>query len=800
MRYVGITSDGNFPFPDNNIDPAKKMADWCMQYAKAAYYSWNYIYPKGIFANNGGDYQKYMLYRMGKQPIAPYRKWLGIDAITNNTWMSIDWSIRAIVSGYIDKVISKLMKEDYSIVATAIDAEAKGEIDDYYNQLKAKLAVRQLMLQSNPELASHPLISLQSGEPLDTEELEMRVSLGEQFNRSKDAELAIELGFYENDYEAWRKQIYEDLVAFGVAGYFEWLGDDNKAKFRRCDPENVVTSVSQDGNFNKIVHAGEVIDVSLIELATIKNEDGSLVFTDNELQEFAGSIAGQFGNPSMLGLGSNQWMKPIDKFKCKVFEVYFYTYNEDTYTDRQDKNGNSVFLKEEYGRGSEKNTRYKRKKIQYVYKCSWVVGTDKCYNWGMCYDQERSSDIEKKAYTKLPYKFIATNFYQMKVQSLMERLVPYADEYQLTMLKIQNFKNRAVPSGWWIDLHALRDVALNKGGNNMEPKELLQMFFETGVLVGNSVDAANNPRGPNWKPVIPIENTAASELAMFYQDIVNIVTTIEKMIGYNDITSGNPNPKTLVPGYEIANENTNDALYQLGFAEKKLTEALAADVLCRMKQGISKGKVSGYAPYKNGLGVNTLHFIELDKGLSERDFGIELQKKSTEQEKAWILQNVNADIAAGFLDTSDAILIIETHNAKQAMQILAYKVKKAKETQHNNQMQLQQQANQGNQQAAQIAAQAEQQKLQMEYQFKLQIKQMELQAELQKAKIIADSQEKVANQTNYTKLAVGDQQATAKVTAQAMSSEGNIHETHLAGLHAQEKQRIANEKPVAKGD
>lgn len=799
MRYEQMNSGSTYPYPNHAVNPAKKDASWCMAYAKAAYFDWNFVYQKGVFSNNGGDYQKYRLYAMGKQPISPYKKLLGVDMITDNTWKSIDWSVRALIPGYRDKVISKLIKEDYSIIATAIDAEAKGQLDQYYTQLKAKLLVRQAMLQQNPQLASHPLIALQSGEPLDAEELEMRVSLGEQFNRSKDAELAIELGFYENDYEAYRKMVYEDLFDWGVSGYFEWLGDDNKAKFRRANGENVITSVSKDGNFKDIVHGGEVIDVSLVELAGLTDDNGNPLFSEDELQTFAGTIAGQWGNPTTTGIGYNKFFKPIDRFKCKVFDIYFYTYNDNSYRSAQDENGNEDFRKAEYGRG-KKSDKYTRKRIQYVYKCKWIVGTDKCYDWGMMYDQKRSNDNAKRAYTRLPCRFIATNFYEMKVNSLMERLIPYADEWQLTMLQIQNFKNRAVPSGWWIDLDALENVAMNKGGKNMQPKELLQMFFDSGVLVGRSVDAAGNPRGPNWKPVIPIENTAASELAMFYQDLVNIVANVEKMVGYNDITSGNPNPKTLVPGYEIANENTNDALYQLAFAEKKLTEALAADVLCRMQQGIKKGDVTGYAPYKNSLGVNTLHFIALDQDLSDRDFGLELQKKSTEQEKAWILNNVNADIANGFLDTSDAILVIETHNAKQAMQILAYKVRKAKEAQQNNQMQLQAQAGQQNQQSAQIAAQSQQQMLQQEQQFKLQIAQMQMQTELQKAQIMADSQERIAAQTNYVKQYGFDATANAKVVSTAMGGQAEVAKAHVTGLHQQRKQEIANEAPVSESE
>lgn len=796
MQYTQVTSSSNFPYPNNDIDPAKKDADWCMAYAKAAYYDFNFNYPKGVFSSNGGQYQKNRLYALGKQPVAQYQKWMGVDMNTKNTWLVVDWSIRSIISGYRDKVISKLMEQDYSIVATPVDALAKDEMDEFYNDLKSRLVLRQVMLQKNPELASHPLISLQSGEPLDLEELQMRVTMGEQFNRSKDAELAIELGMYENNYSTFRKEIYEDLFDFGVAGYHEWLGDDNKAKFRRVNPENVVVSYSENAYFRDICHAGEVVPVPLIDLACLTDDDGNALFTEKELEEFASSLIGKYSNPMGLATGSQQWLRPYDKFKCNVLKIYFYTYNDNSYRSTVDAEGNIDFRKADYGRG-KKSDKYTRKRIKYVYKCSWIVGTDKCYDWGMCYDQKRSSDLSKKAETSLPMKFISSNFYQMVSQSFMSKLIPYEDEYQLLKLKIQNFNNRAVPSGWWIDLDALENVALNKGGKNMESKELIKMFMETGLLVGRSVDAAGNPRSPNWKPIIPIENTAASEVVMFYQQIEQIVASIEKIIGFNEITSGNPNPKTLVPGYDLANQSTNNALYPLAFAESILTETLAGDVLCRMKQGIKRGQVTGYAPYKGALGVNTLQFISIDKGIGERDYGIELQKKSTEQEKAWIMQQIQQDIANQLLDTSDAILIIETHNAKQAMQILSFKVKKAKEQIQNNQMQLQAQAQQGNQAAAAQAAQASQAVLEAELASKEKIAFGQQQTDLIKEKMKIESEERIAMNKNFTASGVADKTANAKIISTAMQGETDIAKTHLAGLHNAEKQKIANEKPVA---
>lgn len=789
MRYQDLTSGGNYPYPAHNIDPAKKGKDFCMAYGKAAYHDWAFAYPKGVFANNGGDYEKFRMYGLGKQPNTQYKKLLGVDQQTNNTWLSVDWSIRAIVSPYRDRAISRLMEKEHGLVATPIDILAKSELDEYYSDMKAKLMVRQLMAQVNKELASHPLITLQSGEPMDLEELEMRVELGEQFNRSKDAELAIAVGFHENNYKQARRKIYEDLFDLGVSGYKEWLGDDNKAKFRIVNPESVVINYCRKGDFSDMVHAGELIDVSLIDLALQKHEDGTPVFTEKDLQEFAGTLAGRWGNPGVLG-NTSGWFKPYDKFKCKVLDLEFFSYNDYTYTDRKDKNGNPVFRQEEYGRGSKDNPRYVRKRIKCVYKVKWVVGTDFCYDFGLADDQKRYNDVKKKAETTLSYKFYAYNFYEMKAQGFMERLIPYLDDYQLTMLKIQNFKNRAVPSGWWIDLDALEGVALNKGGKNMEPKELLQMFFETGVLMGRSKDAAGNPQGPNWKPVIPIENTAASELAMFYQDLITTVMAIERVTGYNDATMGQASAKTLVPGYEMAELSTTHALFPMKFAEDYLTERLGEDVLLRMQQGIKKGGISGYAPAINS---NTLQFIKISSSIALRDYGITLEEKTSDDQKMWLLQQMQQDIANGFLDTSDAVMLVNTMNVKQAQSIWSYRVKKAKERLHQQKMEELQATNQGLLEQQQLAAQASQEQLMMQYQFELQKQQNEIIGRLKEKEMVVMSQERIAMANNNTKLQEQAMENEGKTSVAAITGEAKTVSTVIAGEDAKQKQAGVDE-------
>ena len=731
MRYEQISSGSLYPYPDHDIDPEKKGMDWCMAYAKAAYYDWTFTYPKGIFANNGGDYEKYRMYALGKQPNTQYKKWLGVDQENDNTWLSVDWSVRPIVSVFRDKAIARILKQEYSIIATPIDITAKSELNDIYASMKAKLAIRQLLQQSNsPELLKNPLIAMQPGEPMDVEELEMRVEVGEQFNRSKDAEMAIELGFYENDFNFFVKRIVEDWFDYGVAGYKEWLGDDNKAKYRAIDPERIVTSYARKSDFSDIVHAGEVIDVQLVDLAVLKDKEGNRLFTEQQLQEFAGTIAGRWGNPALIGRNTG-WLKPYDKFKCKVLDLECYSYNDYVYGNWDDKTGNEDFRRVEYGRG-KKSDKYIRKNFKVVYKVKWIVGTEYCYDYGLETDLKRPQNIKKKSDVSLSYRFLAYNFYEMKAQGFMERLIPYLDDYQLTILKIQNFKNRAVPSGWWIDLDALENVALSKGGAAMQPKELLQMFFDSGVLVGRSKHINGNPMGTNWKPVIPIENTAASELAMFYQDLVSINEAVARLTGYNDITSGNPNPKTLVPGYELADMSTNDALYPIARSKKSLVEKLASDVLLRMQQGLKKGGISGYGL---ALNTNTIRLIKKSPSIVLREYEILLQEKTSIQEKEWLLAQMQNDINNGYLDSSDAIILINTHNAKQAQMIWAYRVKKAKEMLHQNKLQEIQLTNEGNEKAATIAQQARMLEIDKEYQFKLAITKMELDAELEKERM-----------------------------------------------------------------
>ncbi len=227
-----------------------------------------------------------------------------------------------------------------------------------------------------------------------------------------------------------------------------------------------------------------------------------------------------------------------------------------------------------------------------------------------------------------------------------------------------------------------------------------------------------------------------------------------------------------------------------------------------MKQGVKRGKISGYAPYNSALNNSTLRFIELDADISLRDHGVILEKRSTQDERMWLMSQIQQDIANGFLDTSDAILIITTRNVKEAMMILAYKTKKAKEMQHQQQMQLVQQQGADNQKIAAQTANMEAARKDREYQFELAKEKMKIDGEIQKEQLRILSLERIAMANNQTKLIVaadaGDSKieaanitAQAKVMATDLQGETDRVKEVLAGEYANAKQEISNQKPIS---
>lgn len=744
-------------FPVDDIDPAMKNEEWGLAWAKAAYYNFQYFVPRTCFYNSADKYEELRLYALGTVPINKFKKMFGVDEQTNLSWLNIDWTPPHAIGTIRDIAISRMCQQEYDIVATPIDQMAKSDADALYAAMRARVAIREQAMKTNPSLAQHPMVASRPGEPMDEEELTMRIEFGEQFNRSKDAEQAIKLAMYENDERNLRRGWYEDFFDIGVTGYFEWLDPvTNKPRCRKINPESMVTSYSKWNDFRDLRYAGEIIDMDITDLALVKNTDGSPRFTNAQLEMLASDVAGRWGNPQILGR-SSYYFKGYDRFKVKVFQMRWKSYNDYYYNEWRDKADNPQFEFKSYTTARNSKRSYRSKRMEVGYKISWIVGTDYNFDFGLIEDQPRSNNPNKKAATSLGYRLFAPNFYEMRAESMMERLMPLMDQYLMNWYRIQNLKNRMIPSGWWIDLDALESAALTKGGKKMTTLELLDMFFQTGVLVGRSKDIMGDNNN-NYKPVIPIQNSMFQDLVALFQDMSGQIMMMKQTVGLNDVTDATTPPeRMLVPGIESANTGTNNALYPMQFGEKMLYQKLANDLMIRTQQGLRKGGVSGWGP---SLGNNVLSFIQVDQGLSLRDFGIMTEEKPTDDQKMFLIQQFQPDLMNGTLDVSDCIIVMNTYNTKQAAMYLSWKVKKNKQMQQQFALQNQQQTGQIQQQSATQTAQLQQQ-----------LEQLQGQMDMNKATMMKQMDERIAKMKTDAQLEIAHQNNMAKVSVQALANE-----------------------------
>ena len=95
---------------------------------------------------------------------------------------------------------------------------------------------------------------------------------------------------------------------------------------------------------------------------------------------------------------------------------------------------------------------------------------------------------------KMNYNICAPRMYKGRIDSLVNRITTFADMIQVTHLKLQQVMSRVVPDGVYVDMDGLTEVDLGNG-TNYNPAEALNMYFQTGSIVGRSFtqDGTGNP-------------------------------------------------------------------------------------------------------------------------------------------------------------------------------------------------------------------------------------------------------------------------------------------------------------------
>jgi hypothetical protein len=782
----------NVNFPDDNINPDEKDGKWLLQYAKAA---WGECFGYNIFYHARWTYTEYRDYAYGRQTVDRYKPAMGIDKAADTSPWNVTWGVRPVLSKYMDIITSILQNIGRKAIATPIDALAQDRADKYFADVRAKLILKEALMQTNPELAQSPYLMAEKGEPENMKELEMQEVYGFKFNMAMEAEQGIELVQYQNNLPQKRSQVIKDLVHLGVGGYKDWLDENGKARFRDCDPAAVIMSYCKKADFSDKKYVGEVIEVTYSELSQYFNKEQIEQIKNNQKNQYI--------------IDNREYNTKSEKLKACVLDFEVLTDNSLAYSREVNESGNEVYKKRDYANLKNKKRmeedsniydvsthsfkkKYFEKKVKCWYKIKWVVGTDLFYEDGKVENQKRPKGSLQESESS--YHFQAVNFQNMTAQGMVERLKDIVDEYQLTIYKIQDFKNKWLPYIMEIDLDALEAVAYGKGGTVWTPQSIMETVFSTRALVVRKKDIAG--MNVNYKAMEVHQTGMAAELAPLMTDISRLLQEMNDVTGLNPVTdSTGSGERKLKATAMLDQQATNNALSPLIFAEKMLFESLSRGCILRLIQAVKRGQVEGVM---TALGGNTVKFIKVSPDISLYAWGIKVQDIPTNDDVQMIMEQMGLGQAKDLFRPQDIFIVRNLDNLKQMEQMIGYLYEeRVKENRAHEERKIQM-AGEQNQQVAVVSEQAKQQTLQIEYQLKMQLEQLVWQKEKDLLTMKLQAEGGKAAMDAQTKSQASQDQANAKVMAADVAANATVQKQAVANAGMVEKQKEANKKPAPK--
>lgn len=699
-------------FPSANIDPRKKDKAWALQYCRAAWQSyssggWNSLY------SNRNKYRELTDYALSKQSISRYKKIIKADESPDPSYSNMNWAPLAILTKFRELALSITKRSDYDILATPIDPKSQGQIDQYFKEQEAKIRMREALKKAAPEMVEISPVRQRENEPADLEELEVQRMYSFKHALAMEMEQWMQQIFLMNNMDQVRAEVKRCLFDYGIGGVKEYVDKDGIIKIRPVNPANMICSRVTRRDFKDAEFIGEITEINIQDLAEMAGGE----FDEKDLED----IARKSVNGESAFTGINIWAKSnMRDSKVRVMDIEWLSYNSLAYEESVDKYGNVHLIRTSPEKGD------KQKLVKVVYSAKWVMGTDYIFGFGLATNMKRKRSALQE--TSLSYHIFAPNFdyFDMSSVGKVEQSMNVVDQINLAYYRLQHVIAKARPKGIMIEIGALEDVPIGKGGQAFTAKDLIDIYESTGNIYYRLRDMEGN--AANYRPITELEGGIGAQAQEYFNIIQQNIQLLRDVIGLNEVTDSFAGQRTYSAAVNAGIEATNNSLYGIIEADKELIQSVAESISLRI-QTVARSKNVNKS-YLYALGKPTLDFMKQGElELSSIEFGIFLDAIPTPEERGAFKMRLEKFIDAGQLDIDDAIMIEGLRSLKTANAVLAYKVKKKREKAEQQAMMMQQQNAQIQQQSAMIAEEEKRKTLQLEHQLKMEL----LQAEIQKA-------------------------------------------------------------------
>jgi|LULK01.1.fsa_nt_gb hypothetical protein len=706
-------------FPDPLLPREKKEEkEYGLRYAKAIQDQWGKIEESNsLYRKRRRVFDRNRAYANGTQDTSIYKQLLNSLDPSNSdgSMLNLDFTPVPILPKFVRIVVNKILSREPYPNLEAVDPLSSAEKDRERRKVEMKV-------QSKPGLKQ---IEQMLGKDMGTkdtpdtlEEAEIFIDTNLKTSGEVAAQVATNMTLKWNDFaDSVYRRCVNDIATLGMSVIKRSNDPSQGIRTDYVDPANFIHSYTEDPNFGDIVYAGHIERISIQEL---KRRAGDQ-FTDEDYEKIAGKASKKYGydsskiTQSSYDQYSNKNVYGYDEFMVDVLSFEFISVDTMYFEDKENKYGN----KNLYYKGSSykkpKNSIFERevKKVENatVYGGCYIMGCDDyLFDYGMKTNMPKN--IHDLSRVNMSYSVVATNLQNMMPKSLVDSCVGFADQLQLTHLKIQQAVAKAKPDGLIIDIEGLENVQVGKGGE-LQPLELHDIYEQTGVFYYRS----KNPDGGFQNPPIrEIGNSIRNinELIGLYNHYLRL---IRDTTGINEaMDASSPKGDALVGVREQAIAAGNNAIYDITNASMVLFKKVCSDIV-KCLQVIHPESVL-YHIYENAIGEENMKVLSSFKNLMLYNFGVQVVKNMEESEKMLLEQNIQMALSQKELDLEDAIAIRNLKDVNQAERLLVVRRKKRLQSnqqmaQQNSQMQAQAQA-----QAAQAASQGRQQEMQLEAQLK----------------------------------------------------------------------------------
>jgi len=713
-----VYTNTNSSFPSQVVsDEVKASLDYGIQVARAIEGEWFQEGRSGNrYAQSYSNFHQLRLYARGEQSIAKYKDELSING--DLSYLNLDWKPVPVIPKFVDIVVNGMSNKEYDIIAYAQDPESQKKRTDHANNIAADMVAQDLIKEAKANTgADFSRSSIPPNElPQTLEELELHMQLSYKQGIEVAEEEVINNTLARNKYNLTRRRINYDLAVLGIGAVKTTFNPSNGINIEYVDPAYMVYSYTEDPNFDDVYYVGEVKSITISEL---KKQFPNI--SDAELDK----IQKMPGNSQYITGWGN-----YDENTVQVMYFEYKTYMNQVFKIKQTENGllKAIEKTDEFNPPPNDNFERVSRSIEVLYSGAKVLGNNHMLEWKLSENMSRPyADTTK---VEMNYSICAPRMYKGRIESLVSRITGFADMIQLTHLKLQQVMSRIVPDGVFLDMDGLAEVDLGNG-TNYNPAEALNMYFQTGSVVGRSL---TQDGGMNAGKV-PVQELASSSGQAKIQSLIGTYEYYLKMIrdvtGLNEARDGSsPDKDSLLGLQKLAVNASNTATRHLMQAQLYLTLRVCENISLKIADSLAfpltanslKESISNY---------NFQTLKEIDS-LNLHDFGIYLELEPDEEAQAQLEQNIQVALQSGGIDLDDAIDIRQVRNLKMANQLLKLKKKKRQqENQAAQQANIQAQA-QANAQASEAAALAEVQKQQALTQEKVSIEQAKSQFEIQR--------------------------------------------------------------------